>query len=140
MKILSPVDKVAEVAPLIEAGADEFYCGLLTADWHDRYIAGAINRRPGGGANFTRPDDLAACVAAAHAGGASVILTLNEHYYTEEQYPYLMGLVRQACDIGIDALMVADLALMLTLRDVKEKPRVYVSTGKILLAAVILPL
>lgn len=129
MKILSPVDKVAEVATLIDAGANELYCGLLTEDWHNRYIAGAINRRPGGGANFTSLDDLAACAAAARAGGASLILTLNEHYYTEEQYPYVLGLVRQAYDIGIEALMVADLALMLTLRDVNEKPLIYVSTG-----------
>jgi len=129
VKILSPVDKITEVGPLIEAGADEFYCGLLTEDWHNRYIAGAVNRRPGGGANFTSLDDLSACVTAARAGGAAVILTLNEHYYTEEQYPYLLGLVHYAQEIGVEALMVADLALMLTLRDVKEKPLIYVSTG-----------
>ncbi len=129
VKILSPLDKVNEVAPLIVAGADEFYCGLLTEDWHNRYIAGAINRRPGGAANFTRLDDLAEAVAAARAHGAPVILTLNEHYYTEEQYPDLLLLVRRAAEMGIEALMVADLALMLTLADLKEKPLIYVSTG-----------
>jgi putative protease len=129
VKILSPLDNLSEVAPLVQAGADEFYCGLLTEDWHNRYIAGAINRRPGGGANFTRLDDLAACVTAAKAAGASVILTLNEHYYTDEQYPYLMNLVRQVKEIGVDALMVADIALMLTLGGLKDKPKVYVSTG-----------
>jgi len=46
MKILSPVDKVDEVKRIIKAGADELYCGVLTSDWHNKYIAGAINRRP----------------------------------------------------------------------------------------------
>jgi len=36
MKILLPVDKVGEVEALISAGAGEFYCGLLLADWHDK--------------------------------------------------------------------------------------------------------
>jgi len=49
MKLLSPVDKIDEVEKLIEAGANELFCGLLTSDWHNKYIAGAINRRLGGG-------------------------------------------------------------------------------------------
>ncbi len=129
MKILSPLDKVDEVAALAEAGADELYCGLLTEDWHNRYIAGAINRRPGGGANFTRFEKLAAAAAAAQAHHLPLILTLNEHYYVEEQYPYILELVRRAQDAGVTALMVADMALLLTLAALPEKPALYVSTG-----------
>ncbi len=85
MKILSPLDKVDEVGALAEAGADELFCGLLTEDWHNCYIAGAINRRPGGGANFTRWEDLETVVQVAHDRKVPVILTLNEHYYLPEQ-------------------------------------------------------
>lgn len=129
MKLLSPVDKVSEVEALISAGADELYCGLLLANWHDKYIAGAINRRPGGGANFTRYQDLESCVSLAHARGVAVILALNEHYYTPGQYPYLMDYVTRVITIGVDALMVADLALLLTLREKKIGARLYISTG-----------
>ena len=66
MKILLPVDKVQEVEKVIEAGADELYCGVLTSDWHSKYIAGSINRRPGGRANFTTIDNLKECVSIAH--------------------------------------------------------------------------
>lgn len=129
MKILSPVDKVAEVEALISAGAGELYAGLLLADWHDKYIAGAISRRPGSGANFTRYEDLASCVEIAHQHKVPVILTVNEHYYTPAQYPYLMDYIRRVSGVGVDALMVADLALLLTLREKPLKPEIFISTG-----------
>jgi len=129
MKLLSPVDKVNEAEALIKAGADELFCGLLLSDWHDKYIGGAINRRPGGGANFTRYQDLESCLGVAHAHGVPLILTLNEHYYTPVQYPYLMDYIDRVIGIGVDALMVADLALLLTLKEKKIGTRLYISTG-----------
>ncbi len=131
MKLLSPVDKVAEVGPIIEAGADELYCGLLTHEWHNKYIAGAISRRPGGGANLISFDDLQQCVDIAHSRSVPVYLTLNEHYYTPVQYPYVLDYVDRVVGIGVDGMMVADLALLLTLqqRGIDRKIRIVISTG-----------
>ena len=129
MKLLAPVDKVEEVAAVIRAGADELYCGLLTADWHERYIAGSISRRPGGGANFTTFDDLAACVDAAHSSNTPVFLAVNEHYYTREQHPFIRDYIEKVVALGVDGLMVADLALLLTLREMKTGVKVIISTG-----------
>ncbi|MFH1775825.1 MAG: U32 family peptidase [Chloroflexota bacterium] len=129
MKLLAPVDRVEEVAAVIRAGADELYCGLLTADWHERYIAGSINRRPGGGASFTTLADLAACVDIAHSSNVPVFLAVNEHYYTREQYPFIRDYVEKVAAVGIDALMVADLALLLTLRQMETGIKVIISTG-----------
>ena len=129
MKLLSPVDKVDEVEQLIQAGANELFCGLLTADWHYKYIAGAINRRPGGGANFTTFDELQNCVNIAHSHAVPVFLTFNEHYYTPEQYPFILDYVDRVVSIGVDALMVADLALLLTLRQMNINTRIIISTG-----------
>jgi collagenase-like PrtC family protease len=129
MKLLSPVDKIEEVEKLIQAGADEFYCGLLTSDWHNKYIAGAINRRPGGGANFTTFDELQTCVSLAHSHAVPVFLTLNEHYYTPKQYPFILDYVARVVSIGVDALLVADLALLLTLKQMNINTRIIISTG-----------
>lgn len=129
MKLLCPVDKVEEVSELVEAGADELFCGLLTEDWHNLYIAGAINRRPGGGANFTSWDDLTRCIQTAHGLGRPLYLTLNEHYYLEKQYPYLLDYVDRAARAGIDGMMVADLALMVKLDSLKVPFKIVVSTG-----------
>jgi hypothetical protein len=46
IKILAPVDKVEEVSQVIEAGADELYCGLTSGEWLQKYTLAAINRRP----------------------------------------------------------------------------------------------
>ncbi len=129
IRLLSPVDRIDEVEPLIEAGADELYCGVMTADWHNRYIAGSINRRPGGGASFTSFDALSDCVRRAHLHDIPVFLTLNEHYYTLEQYPFLFEYVARAVDAGVDALIVADLGLLLTLREKAPDIRTIISTG-----------
>lgn len=129
IKLLSPVDKVEEVEPLINAGADELYCGLLTEEWHNKYIAGSINRRPGGGASFTTFAQLQSCVDLAHRQGIPVYLTLNEHYYTSVQYPFILDYVKQVTNIGVDGMMIADLALLLTLHRMKVKTKLIISTG-----------
>ena len=129
MKLLSPVDKIEEIEKVIQAGAEELYCGILTPDWHSKYIAGSINRRPGGGENFTTFDELQNCVAIAHSYGVPVFLTLNEHYYTQKQYPLILDLVERAVDIGVDALMISDLGLLLTLQHMNISIRIFISTG-----------
>jgi len=129
VKLLSPVDKVEEVKPLIKAGADELYCGVLTEDWHNQYIAGSINRRPGGGANFTTFDQLDECVSIAHSHTVPVFLTLNEHYYIEKQYPYIKDFIQRAESIGVNALIIADLSVLLLLRQMKARVKVIISTG-----------
>jgi len=129
MKLLSPVDKIEEVEQLIQTGANELFCGLLTSDWHNKYIAGAINRRPGGGANFTTSDELKSCLKLAHYMNVPVFLTLNEHYYIPEQYPSIMDYVDRVVSLGVDALMVADLALLLTLKQMNINTKIIISTG-----------
>jgi putative protease len=129
MRLLSPVDKTDEVEQLIQAGADELFCGLLTPEWHNRYVAGSISRRPGGGANFTTFDELHSCVNTAHSHNIPVFLTLNEHYYIPQQYPFILDYIEKVIGIGIDALMVADLALLLTLKQMKVNTKLFISTG-----------
>ncbi len=129
MKLLSPVDKIEEVEKIIDAGADELYCGLLTLEWHSKYIAGSINRRPGGGANFTTFDELESCVNIAHSRAIPVFLTLNEHYYTQVQYPFILDYVDRVINIGVDGMIVADLALLLTLQQMNVNTKIIISTG-----------
>lgn len=127
MKILSPVSRVDEVEKLIEAGADELYCGLLPADWP--YTAFSINRRQDPETNFHHFAELKECLKMAHRHGIPVHLTLNEHYYTDKQYPYLLDYVARAASIGVDAFYVADIALLLTLGESDIDVSVHVSTG-----------
>lgn len=127
MKILSPVSRTDEVEELIQRGADELYCGLVPSDWP--YVAFSLNRRQDPKAQFHRFAELKECINLAHAHNVPVNLTLNEHYYTDKQYPYLLDYVKHATDIGVDAFFIADIALLLTFRELKLNVPVCISTG-----------
>ena len=123
MKILSPVSRVDETERLVQAGAEELYCGLLPSDWP--YVALSINRRQEPEANFQSFDELKMCADIAHTHGVPLFLTLNEHYYIDKQYPYILNYVRQALDAGVDAFFISDITLLLAFHEGKirfQKP------------------
>lgn len=129
MKILAPLDSVDEVEELAQAGAEEFYCGLLEEKWHEQYPVISINRRPAGKGHFRTFNDLSEVVSRAHVSGAKVFFTLNEHYYVHAQYELLEHYIRKSVECGIDAFIISDLALMIYLRDRYPDVKIHASTG-----------
>jgi len=129
MKILSPLDSAAEVDGLVAAGAGEFYCGLLDERWHEQYPVISINRRPAGKGHFRTFDDLAEAVRRAHDRGVPVYFTLNEHYYTDEQYTLLWHYIDGALAAGIDAFIVTDFGLIASLQERNYQVPLHCSTG-----------
>ncbi len=118
MKIACPISSPEEVEMLAENGAEEFYCGLITQEWISRYnIALWLNRRTPRGANLLSAEALADLVEKAHGYRIPVFLTANAHYYTHEQHALVLDLGRRAADMGVDALIVGDPALILALKD-----------------------
>ncbi len=136
LKILSPLSQVAEVEPLIEAGADEFYCGVLPSEWREKYtVAACINRRQEDNKIIsTSPhlqsfEELAQSVRLSHARNIPVALTINEHYYSREQYPYLRDYIEQALRAEVDAFIIGDLGLLFTLQDMGSSAKIHISTA-----------
>ncbi|BCR04737.1 hypothetical protein DESUT3_18060 [Desulfuromonas versatilis] len=117
MKVISPVDNLAEASLLLEAGADELYGGYVPAAWRERYsLLASLNQRTFAGAQIESFADLAQIIALAHARGRSFSLTLNAPYYTEEQIPLLFDYVDEAAEAGVDGIILADLGLLRLLR------------------------
>ncbi|MDD5630056.1 MAG: U32 family peptidase [Elusimicrobia bacterium] len=115
MKILAPVNKAAEVDTLADAGADELYCGMLPPEWKRLYSnVVSPNRREWSSANLGGPEELAAVAERAHRRGLRLLFTLNA-LYTEAQYPLVREAVAAARAAKADALVVADLGLLLEL-------------------------
>ena len=136
LKILSPLSRIDEVEPLIEAGADEFYCGVLPSEWREKYtVAACLNRRQEDNKFInTSPHmssfaELEEAVRRSHARNIPVVLTINEHYYSREQYPYLREYIEQALKIGIDAFIIGDLGLLFTLQEMGSPARIHISTA-----------
>lgn len=126
MNIVTPISRVAEVAPLAAAGADEFYCGILPREWVDTFKTANANRRIFG--NLDNYADLDAAVALAHAGGGRMSLVLNAQHYTSEQVLALVDVARRFRDLGGDALIVADIGLIMALAEALPGYRLHLSS------------
>ena len=116
MKILSPLRSVSEVGPLRTAGADEFYCGLAPPDWKRKYGAAWTNRRHPQSAGVVDEQALREIISAA--GSVPVYVTLNSPHYPPGAVQMLAEYgTRLLQDMGVCALIVADMDLLLTLID-----------------------
>jgi collagenase-like PrtC family protease len=129
MLILSPLDSVEEVQPLAEAGAGEFYCGLLEEQWYTAYPVISINRRPAGKGHFRTFADVQRAVQRAHALGCKVYFALNEHYYIQAQYELIRRYAEGARDAGVDGFIIADFGLLAWLQEERMGVPLHISTG-----------
>ena len=129
MDILCPVNRAEEVPAVIEAGATELYCGVMPTRWRKSYTNMASpNRREWDSSNLQGFDQLRAVIDVAHDRAVPVYITLNA-LYTAGQYDALKGQIEEMRACGVDAAIVADVGMMLTLRDRQPDWELHVSTG-----------
>jgi putative protease len=127
MKILSPLRCVSEVAPLQAAGADEFYCGLAPSGWEERFGAAWSNRRDTAAAGVLNEQALAEIIAAA--GSVPVHVTLNAPHYPPGAEKMLVEFgTRLLQEMGINALIVADMDLLLALIEAGHAAKLHLSS------------
>jgi len=129
MNILAPADHSEEVTELIAAGADELYGGFVSPDWQAKYALDALNKRGFAEAQFRSENDLRKAVEIAHSKGVPLFLTLNTHFFSEEQHQLVLKEVERAMRIGIDALILADLGLILQIKEAGYPIRLKMSTA-----------
>jgi len=127
LKITAPFREKSEVMPLIEAGTDELYCGYLPGEWKREFTDLEFERK-GRGCNFTDLKKLSEAVDLAHEKNIPVFLTLNG-LYVKEQYPLLLKIIKDLEKTALDAYIVADIGLILTLRRMKTSKEIHISTG-----------
>ncbi|GGI73037.1 ubiquinone anaerobic biosynthesis protein UbiU [Shewanella gelidii] len=100
MELLCPAGNLASLKTAIKAGADAVYLGLKND----------TNARSFAGLNFT-PAKLQQAVQFAHTNRRKVFLTLNTFPKPGEEKRWYEA-VDIAADLGMDALIVADLSLL----------------------------
>ncbi len=129
-RIAAPFVTADEIVPLKEAGADELYCGFIDAGSERRWPGSfAVLNRRGRGQNIEGLPALKVAVGKAEKNDLPVYITMNG-LYTPEQYPWLLGTIRKiSAFTGIRGLIVADMGLLLTLRNRGYKKEIVVSTG-----------
>jgi putative protease len=118
MKILSPLSKVEEVEPLVKAGADEFYCGLVNQ-------CAPLNDRPNNSKfNFSNIGELDRAVKIAKSFNKDVYLAINK---PTVQLDLALKQAETAERLGMKGVIVSNLLLMRLITKKKLKLDVCVS-------------
>jgi len=111
MRFVAPVHNAAEVAVLLEAGADELYCGYQDEAWRGRYgDHDSVSRRQGA-ANVGDEQTFEQLVAEARRLEAPLYLCVNGRY-TEPQLDALERLCDRFEERGGTGLQVFDVGLL----------------------------
>lgn len=128
IKILAPINSLKEAEKVIEAGADELYCGVIDKELIKNYKIPFVNRRPFSNCNLNSFDELQQVVDYCHARKVEVYVTLNEPVYTEKQYQYLEENLKYFCKLGVDAVIISDFGLLNFIREKKFNIKIHIST------------
>lgn len=129
MKLISPIDHLREVEPLLLAGADEIYGGYVPAAWQQRFgLLASINQRTFAGAQIASFSDLQQIVSACRDRDRDFALTLNSPFYSDQQLPLLIDYVAEAVSAGVTSVILADLSFLRVLRTQFPKLLFHAST------------
>jgi len=117
LKILAPFNALDQIEPLIEAGANELYCGVVDTGWLSRgFCAEDINAEPSRGSSLESFDQLHQAVQLAGRSDVPIHVTLNTRFYAESQYPALKEAALNIEKSGAASIIVSVLGLILTLK------------------------
>ncbi|TLM67885.1 MAG: hypothetical protein FDZ69_03565 [Deltaproteobacteria bacterium] len=129
MRIISPVDHLAETERLLEAGAAELYGGFVPPEWRENYsLLASLNQRTFAAAQIANEAELAAIIRLVHGAGRHFALTLNAPFYSDAQLPLLLDYLDRMTALGIDGLILADLGVLRLVRERYPQLELHAST------------
>lgn len=126
MKIVAPISKAEELEPVLEAGADEVFFGMVPPEWTRQFGISTVSRRLFG--NIKEYAEMQWIISTTHAAGKQSMLTLNAQHYTEPQMRCLIELARRFAGEGGDALILADPALLMVVAELDLGIRIHLSS------------
>lgn len=128
MKILAPLGSLDEIDKIIEAGADEVYCGVIDGEVNVKYKIPIINRRPYRVSNLKSYDELKEVVNISHASGKNVYVTMNEAFCSDVQYEFVAECLENMCKAKADAVIISDIGLLQFIKDQGYDIQIHMST------------
>ena len=113
-ELLSPAGNYEKMKAAVNYGADAVY------------LAGKSFGMRAASGNFDR-EELIAAVYYCHKHGVKIYITVNVMPHTHE-YEELRGYIKFLDAIGVDAVIVADIGVLMTVREVAPKMEIHIST------------
>lgn len=119
MKLTVPLFRAKDAERLIEAGADEFYCGVMTPGW-------AANARTRHTANLGGFDELEEALRVARRHNVPVFLCVNARYGLEDGEA-VKEHIRRAAAAGVAGFIVSEPSLVPFVRSLGKEFKVILS-------------
>lgn len=117
MLIEAPLRKSIEVEPLVAAGADLFYAGVLSKEKINNRHNTILHQFP----DF---EDFSLAVKKAHYFGKRVFLTLNGTLINMQD---CLGQVEKAVECGVNGFIITDLVLIDMIKKLDSASTIYLS-------------
>jgi putative protease len=123
MKITTPFDSAKEVKPLIEAGADELYCGVFSSYWERRRLL--PNARPSIG-NLSSFRELETALRITKSYKVPVFLCANS-YLNKGAYDSFLKDISLAIKLGVDGFILSDPTLIHFIKQSDKNSKIILS-------------
>lgn len=108
MKITVPFDRLEELKPIIEAGADELYCGVCSNYW--KFIGFSPNDRLGF-CSLSSFHELKEALGIAKNYCVPIFLCFNR-YFNKGTFESALKDISKAIELGIDGFVIAELGFI----------------------------
>ncbi|MGG7146906.1 U32 family peptidase [Clostridium butyricum] len=130
MKIVAGLGCIDDYIRLVQAGADEVFCGYVPYEWNKKYgNLFPLNRREVLYYNvqISSLEDMKILKKMVDAYKVPVTITFNYLYYIDEQFELIEKIMKDLINIGFNEFIVADPALILYLEKKHIKCNVHLS-------------
>lgn len=130
MKIVAGLGCIDDYTRLVEAGADEVFCGYVPYEWNKKYgNLFPLNRREVLCYNvqISSLEDMKILKKMMDIYNVPVTITFNYLYYINEQFELIEKIIIDLINIGFNEFIVADPALIIYLEEKNIKCRVHLS-------------
>lgn len=126
MKILAPLSAHSEIIPLINAGADKFYCGIIPEEWQKFRKNININARPNSfSLNF---EQLKKSYYLIKKNKKELSVVFNSQFYTSEQIQLIGDYIKKLKKIGIRDFTISNIGLLYFLNKNLKNVKLNLST------------
>lgn len=130
MKIVAGMGSIDDYKRLVEAGADEVFCGFVPYEWNEKYgNLFPLNRREVLYYNvqISSFSDMKVLKKMVNIYKVPVAITFNYLYYLEEQYEMIAKMIKDLIHIGFNDFIIADIGLILYLKEKNIKCSIHLS-------------